>query len=559
MISPCNSDEIIPDLLPVRRLHNYVYCPRLFYLQWVEDIFLPNEDTVIGSSIHKRVDEPERLKQDILTENGGNLRSLHLSSEHLGITGIIDLLEHDECETCIVDYKKGNPLKNESGDWVAKHNDIIQLAAYALLLEEQGIIVNKASIYYAGIRRHIKLFLTTELKDECRKLIHEAKTLAKEHVCPPPLSHSTRCLACSAYPICLPFESGFWAANNTPQKDTPMRPPMPPDDGGEVLVVQNTQATVGIRNGEIMVKLNGDIVARHPVHQLQAVYLYGSVQVSAQALSVLMEESIPVSYFSPAGRFIGMAHGLSSSGVDARIGQCRMWENPNKRLLIAAEIIRAKIHNQRVILMRNGSPPTDALAQLAQLRDACAHQTSLAALRGIEGSAAAIYFANFSTMIKANLGFDFTCRNRRPPKDPVNALLSLAYSILSKELTGIAYSVGLDPFLGFFHSPRYGRPALALDMMEEFRPLIADSSVLTLINRGEITPDDFVNTTRGVMLKDSGRRQFWRAWVRRLDTEITHPTFGYRMSYRRMMDVQMRQFWRFCRGDISRFYGFTTR
>lgn len=99
MISPCNSDEIIPDLLPVRRLHNYVYCPRLFYLQWVEDIFLPNEDTVIGSSIHKRVDEPERLKQDILTENGGNLRSLHLSSEHLGITGIIDLLEHDECET----------------------------------------------------------------------------------------------------------------------------------------------------------------------------------------------------------------------------------------------------------------------------------------------------------------------------------------------------------------------------------------------------------------------------------------------------------------------------
>lgn len=559
MISPCNSDEIIPDLLPVRRLHNFVYCPRLFYLQWVEDIFLPNEDTVIGSSIHKRVDEPERLKQDIFTERGGNLRSLHLSSEKLGITGIIDLLEHDESGTSIVDYKKGNPLKNESGDWTAKHNDIIQLTAYSLLLEEQGIIVNKASVYYAGIRRHIEFSLSDELKEECRALILEAKTLAKEHVCPPPLSHSTRCLACSAYPICLPFESMFWSENSTLQKDAPLRPPMPPDDGGEILVVQNTQATVGMRHGEIVVKLNGDVVARHPVHQLQAVYLYGSVQVSAQALSLLMEESIPVSYFSPSGRFIGMAHGLSSSGVDARIGQCHMWENPNKQLLIAAEIIRAKIHNQRVILMRNGAPSAETLTQMAQLRDACIHQASLAALRGIEGSAAALYFSNFSTMIKANLGFDFTNRNRRPPKDPVNALLSLAYSILSKELTGIAYSVGLDPFLGFFHSPRYGRPALALDMMEEFRPLIADSSVLTLINRGEITPDDFVTTTRGVMLKDSGRRQFWRAWVRRLDTEITHPTFGYRMSYRRMMDVQMRQLWRFCRGDISRFYGFTTR
>ena len=272
-----------------------------------------------------------------------------------------------------------------------------------------------------------------------------------------------------------------------------------------------------------------------------------------------MEESIPVSYFSPAGRFIGVAHGLPSSGVDSRIGQCRVWGNSQMRLSIASEIIRSKIHNQRVILMRNGSAPPEALSQLAHLRDSCHDLCSLDALRGTEGAAAAIYFSYFSTMLKDSMGFDFSSRNRRPPKDPVNALLSLAYSVLSKELTGIAYTVGLDPFLGFFHSPRYGRPALALDMMEEFRPLIADSCVITLINRGEVTPEDFILTTRGCLLKDSGRRQFWRAWVRRLDTEITHPTFGYKMSYRRMMDVQMRQFWRFCRGDINQFYGFTTR
>ena len=136
---------------------------------------------------------------------------------------------------------------------------------------------------------------------------------------------------------------------------------------------------------------------------------------------------------------------------------------------------------------------------------------------------------------------------------------SLAYSVLSKELTGIAHTVGLDPFLGFFHSPRYGRPALALDMMEEFRPLIVDSVVITLINRGEVSPADFVETSRGTMLKDSGRRQFWRAWTRRLDTEISHPMFGYRMSYRRMLEVQMRQLWRFCRNDTNSFFGFTTR
>ena len=162
-------------------------------------------------------------------------------------------------------------------------------------------------------------------------------------------------------------------------------------------------------------------------------------------------------------------------------------------------------------------------------------------------------------MFKANIGFDFQGRNRRPPKDAVNALLSMAYSVLAKELTGVAYAVGLDPYLGFFHSPRYGRPALALDMMEDFRPLIADSTVITMLNRSEVSPVDFIDTSRGVLMNDSARRQFWRAWTRRMDTEITHPSFGYKMSYRRMLSVQMWQLWRFCRGDISTYAGFTTR
>lgn len=559
MKSPCDDDAPVPALLPVRRLHNFVYCPRLFYLQWVENIFLDNEDTVRGSYVHKRVDEPNRVYHDVLSEEPGNLRSLHLSSDILGLTGVIDLLEQDGNKLRLVDYKNGHPLHGESGEWVAKHNDTIQLAAYTLLLREHGIEVSTASVYYAGIKRHVEVEITDALLGLCLSEIRRARDVAEQGVCPPPLCNSSRCFSCSAYPVCLPFESRFWSDEDGDNAEVSMRPPMPADDAGEVLIVQNHQAAVGVRQGEIVVKLNGEQVARHPIHQLQAVYLYGAVQVSAQALSLLMEESVPVSYFSPAGRFLGLAHGLPSSGVDARIGQYRMWENPQKRLRIAAEIIRAKIHNQRVILMRNGSPPRETLSQMAQLRDACADQVSLAALRGIEGAAAALYFSQFSSMLKSDMGFDFSSRNKRPPKDPVNSLLSLAYSSLSKELTGIAYSVGLDPFLGFFHAPRYGRPALALDMMEEFRPLIADSAVLTLINRGEISPDDFTETTRGVMLKDSGRRQFWRAWVRRLDTEITHPTFGYRMSYRRMMDVQMRQFQRYCRGDITRFHGFTTR
>ncbi len=211
--------------------------------------------------------------------------------------------------------------------------------------------------------------------------------------------------------------------------------------------------------------------------------------------------------------------------------------------------------------MRNGDAPKETLAQLASLRDQTNDATELDRLRGLEGAAAALYFGHFTTMLKGTAGehFDFHGRNRRPPRDPLNALLSLAYSMLAKELTGICHVVGLDPFIGFFHQPRYGRPALALDLMEEFRPLIADSVALSLLNRQELGPSDFIQTTRGCFLTDNGRRQFWRAWFRRLDTEITHPQFKYKMSYRRMLDVQTRQLWRYLRGDADSYHGFTTR
>lgn len=558
MTSPCDEDEA--PLMPVRRLHNFVYCPRLFYLQWVEGIFVPNEDTVRGSALHGRVDEPTKLKEEALADIKGALRSPALSSELLGITGVPDLIECAENgERKLIDYKKGSPLHGESGQWHIKPNDAIQLAAYALLLKENGIEITSASVYYAEIRKHIALELTPQLEQECLTLLNEAKTIAESGVCPPPLCDS-RCFACSCYPVCLPFESKQWAEGSVLDKQAePLRPPMPPGDEGEILVVQNNKAAISLRGGELHVKLEGETVSKHPLHQLQAVYLYGAIQTSAQALQILMENSIPISWFSPAGRFIGMAGGLPSSGIDARMGQYRLWGMPEKRLAIAAEIIRAKIHNQRVVLMRNGSAHEDTLRGLARCRDNAMKQLSLGSLRGIEGEAAALYFSAFSTMIKGDFAFDFNGRNRRPPKDAVNALLSLGYSVLSKELTGIAHTVGLDPYLGFFHSPRYGRPALALDMMEEFRPLIADSVVITMINRGEISPSDFESTSRGVLLKDSGRRQFWRAWTRRMDTEVSHPAFGYKMSYRRMLEVQMRQLWRFCRGDVSTYHAFTTR
>ncbi len=546
--------------IPVRRLHNFVYCPRLFYYQWVENLFVENADTVAGKSIHRNTDKASSWKDDLDLGNRASLRSLHLSSSDLGISGVVDLVEDAGSGRELLDYKKGASRKDDNGNRIPKENDSIQIAAYTLLLREHNMPPARASIYYAAERRRVPVELTDHLLEKCREVIDNARVTALSGKCPPPLHDDNRCLHCSAYSICLPNESAYWNGSvENPPNDK--NPPRPPGDEGEILIVQEPRAYVGKRAGEITVKIDKKIVSKHPIEQLQALYLYGGIQTSTQALHALLENSIPVAYFSPAGRFLGMTSGLPKSGIDARIGQAKVFGRTETRLKIAREMIRAKIHNQRVLLMRNGTSSKALLKQLALLRDKILKVDNIDTLRGLEGAAAALYFKDFGTMFKGTAfeNFDFNSRNRRPPRDPVNSLLSQGYSILSKELCGICHAVGLDPFIGVFHQPRYGRPALALDLMEEFRPLIADSVVISLLNRRELEPADFNQSARGTFLSDEGRRQFWRAWFRRMDTEVKHCQFGYRMSYRRMLDVQTRQLWRLFRGEAESYHGFTTR
>lgn len=548
--------------MPVRRLHNYLYCPRLFYLQWVEDLFVENADTTSGSAIHKHVDDPSHLRdQDLDITERASLRSVAVHSENLGLTGVVDLIEDSGNGRMLLDYKRGAPRRGEDGNLAAKENDAAQLASYALLLREEGIEIARAAIYYAAEKKRVAVPLTAALFEKTLATLREAQAVAASGICPPPLRNDPRCLHCSAYSICLPNESAYWAGL-LPNAPKDREPPRPPGDEGEILVVQNPGAVVGRRGGELTVSFEGETLTKHPIEQIQSVYLFGAIQISTQAVQGCLERSIPVAYFSPAGRFLGLTSGLPTSGTDARQGQYRLFAEPGIRAKLAASIIAAKIHNQRVLLMRNGEAPKSVLERLATLRDQAATGAyTLESLRGIEGSAAALYFEHFGTMLKGTAfeNFDFNGRNRRPPKDPVNALLSQGYSILAKELTGVCHAVGLDPFLGFMHQPRYGRPALALDLMEEFRPLLADSVAISLLNRRELDVGDFTRTTRGTFMGDEARKQFWRAWFRRMDTEVSHPQFGYKMSYRRMLDVQTRQFWRYCRGEATTYYPFTTR
>lgn len=548
--------------LPVRRLHNYVYCPRLFYYQWVENIFIENADTVAGSSKHRHVNKPSRIdaRKGFDLPEGSKIRSLHLSSDTLGLTGAIDLLESDDDGYTILDYKRGSARRDRDGKLMPKEPDAIQVAAYALLARENDLPITGAAIFYAGDARRVKVDLSEELLSRVPVLLMEARGVAASGTCPQPLESDPRCLYCSAYPVCLPGESRFWADQNRETCEI-KRPPVVDGDEGEVLVVQDSWAFLCKHGDQVHVQKEGITVSKHPFKQLRSIHLFGPVQMSAQLVQECLEESKDVSYFAPSGRFLGLLRGLPASGVDARLGQYRIFQEQISCLVLAREIVRAKINNQRVLLMRNGDAGDTDIDQLRRLRDNTAEACDMQTVLGLEGRAAAIYFKNFSTMIKDTkwAEFAFTQRNRRPPRDPVNAILSLAYSMLAKELAGVCHTVGLDPFFGFYHHPRYGRPALALDLMEEFRPLVADSLAISLINRGEVAASDFICSSQGCNLNENGRRSFWLAWFRRLEDEVSHPVFKYRMSYRRMFEVQARQLWRYLRGEAAGYTAFTTR
>jgi CRISPR-associated protein Cas1 len=232
---------------------------------------------------------------------------------------------------------------------------------------------------------------------------------------------------------------------------------------------------------------------------------------------------------------------------------------PGRSLALARQFVVGKIRNCRTLLRRHLDDGQAIVDQLADLAQRAADADDAGSLLGFEGMAAKGYFAGFARLLKGDQAFNIEGRNRRPPRDPVNALLSFVYAILVKELTLAVHAAGFDPMLGFYHRPRYGRPSLALDLAEEFRPLVADSVVLTLVNNGEVSPASFLHRAGAVALTDAGRRAVLAAFERRMDTLVTHPVFGYRISYRRVLEVQARLLGRTLLGEAAEYPSFCTR
>ena len=602
-------------VLPARMLNEFSYCPRLFYLEHVEGLFAHNRYTREGEARHKRVDKKSDAlpaADEAVAKENIHARSVTLHSDHYGVVAKLDLIEAKGDVATPVDYKRGSPKKMDDGSLGAWDPERIQLCVQAMVLRENGFKCDEGILFFWETRQRVRIAINSELISLTEQTIQEARQLVETQRIPPPLVDSPKCPNCSLVGICLPDETSHCAIPTqwsgklpgdssgssqrllfdigpvTPadymqepvdHQTRPIRQLITSRNERKSLYLNTPRLYVGKSSDVLKVKDKDKLVQEVRLKDVSQVNLMGAVQISTQAVQGLMRAEIPLLYFSMGGWFYGMTQSVGLKNIMWRREQFRHADDGWFSLRFAKQLVEGKIRNQRTLLMRNHvEPPRDALRFMKALIGEASRADSQASLLGIEGVAARTYFENFSGMLKVGrtreadldiatgtdstsklLNFDFKKRNRRPPRDPVNALLSLGYSLLSKDLTVTCAAVGLDPYLGFYHKPRFGRPALALDLMEPFRPLVVDSAVITSINQRMLTTKHFQSAGDAVALTPSGRKAFFQAYEQRMDQLVTHPVFGYRVSYRRVLEIQVRLLARLLTGEIGQYPVFVTR
>ena len=547
--------SVEPQLVPARMLNELVYCQRLFHLEWVDGRWAHSDDTVQGSVAHDATDRRSgRMPAPDEEEKPFTSIQVTLSDPDLGVTAVIDRVDHEDGSSSPVDMKKGSG-PSDGGMWPA---DRVQVLTQAVLLRRAGYSVNRAEISYLGSHHRASIDVGPDAETEVRELVALARKVAAQELPPPPLLNDPRCPRCSLAPLCMPDETNYLLERSSGQ---PRRIIVKNPDARPVYV--NTQgASVKVSGGRLLVAVKGETVAERRLLDVSQVCVVGNVQITTQALKALWRRGVTVIWLSYGGWLDGWSQGPMSGHVTLRRRQVLASVHG---LRFAQQMIRGKIHNQRVLLRRNAKVPLDdsVLGQLKELEAKTESAASLETLLGIEGTAARLYFGQFHTLLspRCEVAAEFQAhgRARRPPPDPVNAVLGFCYSLLTKDLVAVLTGVGLDPFLGVLHQPRYGRPALALDLAEEFRALVAESVALQCFNNGEINEKSFMRGHLGVVLTADGRRSVIQAHERRLDMELKHPLFGYQVSYRRVLDLQARVLAASFTGELDSYTPLMTR
>ncbi len=557
---------ISPDLIPASMLAAFAYCPRLCYIQWVQGEFQDSAETVDGRFQHRWVDaEQDAIPDDFQPFHA---RSVSLTAPQVGVCCRLDLLEGDGNKVTPVEYKRGEAPKPPAGLYEPFQ---VQLAAQCLALRENGFQCEEGMVYFIHSLERVPVKFDLALMDRTKALLDSLRNTAERGEVPPPLQSSSRCNRCSLAGICLPDEVNLLREMEAEKKqprnleseprEEKVRMLLPMRDDQVPLYVVGQGKTVRKRGERLEVWSHDEgKISDARIRELSKVCLYGGVEITTPATVELMQRGVPVLHFSHGGWFQGICLGMSHKNVELRIKQFQWAGNEARSLSIARKIVSGKIENCRILLRRNDpAVPSEVLDSLERLAGQAESASRMPSLLGFEGAAAEIYFGRFGNMLKCSQDFSFQNRNKRPPRDPVNTVLSYLYGILTKELFSTVLAVGFDPYLGFYHQPRYGRPALALDMMEEFRPIIADSTALTLFNKEELNENDFIKTGIGISLTPEARRKVVAGYEHRMQIEVVHPIFGYKVNNRRILEVQSRLLARVLSGEIKEYPAFTTR
>ncbi len=601
--------------VPARMVNEFQYCPRLAWLEWVEGEWADNADTADGRRIHARIDAPtadalpdaEGLEADDLLK----ARAVTLSSATLGVIAKLDLIEAVDGTVVPIDYKRGRRPHVAAG---AHDPERVQLCLQGLLLREHGYRCDEGSLYFRESRERVRVPFDEALEALTRAAVHGVRLMVAGGRCPPPTAETHKCPRCALVGICLPDEVRALTGRGVAPRSVavPRLEAMPVylqagrgkvSKSGEMLeIALDDQPTRKVRLIDV-----SDLVIFGNVHvttPCQTTLMQREIPITWLSHGGwFFGHTIGIGHKNVALRTAQYRHSFDQlfctqfarDLVCAKIRNCRTLLRRNARVGGRTEA------GDSLDAVEWGPPPTPdalgaaadapeivaeagpeagaagmaeaaldrALAALKTAADKTRGARDLGALLGVEGTAAAAYFGAFSRMIRppappagavgatavadGGFGFDFTRRNRRPPADPVNALLSFAYALLLRLFTVQLSGIGLDPYRGFYHQPRYGRPALALDVMEPYRPLIADSAVLTVINNGEVKPDQFVRAAGTVAMAPAARKALIAAFERRLAQEMTHPTFGYSVTWRQALHIQARLLARYLSGEVPRF------
>ena len=506
------------DPIPISLVVHQAFCPRRAWLEVMGEQ-TDTAQVATGTAAHGGTD-------DRTSSRSGSLRSVDVRSDRLGVSGRCDTLEvAKDGGLTIVEYK-ATPVRRKAE---VTRPMRAQLALQGMALREMGHAVNGYAVYFAQHKARADVLLTPDDLADAEALVADTRRTIMSPTAPLPLEDDARCTRCSHAAVCLPDERSL--------ADVQRRIKVPNPDG-QVLHLATPGARASIKQGRVEVSHHGERFASLPIEQVQAVVAHGNIDLSGALIRELMWRNIVITWCSSSGRVIGWA--ASASGPNGGPRHRQHVESERGRLDMAREFVAGKIANQATLLRRHADDPA-TISVLRELQRAAATAGSLNELFGVEGDAAARYFAGFPSMLNDGPALGFSVRTRRPATDPVNCALNYTYGLLVSDVTRAVLSCGLDPHAGFLHSAERNKPALALDLCEEFRAPVADSVVLGAFNNGELSATrDFTDVLGAVNLRDKGRKQLIAAYERRVGQEFRHPIFGYAVTWRRAMEIQAR-------------------